>query len=411
MQVPILFHARSNPEYFYPITAHHFEVLIAPACHTGVWALRRTPSTNTSNTSSWWYISLQVYKRESRCCRVRLGSASIRSKRDLFSVSCQRAGSLCRQFIQNPHTALVHHTSAVWTYTRHTFHTGCIKHTFTHIYTKPPAYYYYIARIDQDRKNKGRHQKRIGVCIGLGWSWVSSPGFTLSSMSDNSVKREKPEPPLISGNDSKRIKPARAAANAAGGGGASVSSVAPAASAAQGAKRATRASTGAPIALTAKGSLYRAHKDTGEPHLLLIGGVEKSHGCFFRPERMIMFIHEYTQNGPETQVFSQLVQIVNFHMKAANQNMYYCNDMASSSAWLRGAPHLLYFFPWECFICVFRSLYMAWEYATRAISAVMIIYLDVIRERVTLPGLYSRAGFLQEDGSVAVYVCIFKAIS
>lgn len=31
-----------------------------------------------------------------------------------------------------------------------------------------------------------------------------------------------------------------------------------------GPKRATRASTGAPIALTAKGSLYKAHKDTGE---------------------------------------------------------------------------------------------------------------------------------------------------
>lgn len=29
-------------------------------------------------------------------------------------------------------------------------------------------------------------------------------------------------------------------------------------------KRATRASTGAPIALTAKGSLYKANKDTGE---------------------------------------------------------------------------------------------------------------------------------------------------
>lgn len=31
-----------------------------------------------------------------------------------------------------------------------------------------------------------------------------------------------------------------------------------------GPKRATRASTGAPIALTAKGSLYKANKDTGE---------------------------------------------------------------------------------------------------------------------------------------------------
>lgn len=31
-----------------------------------------------------------------------------------------------------------------------------------------------------------------------------------------------------------------------------------------GPKRATRASTGAPIALTAKGTLYKAHKDTGE---------------------------------------------------------------------------------------------------------------------------------------------------
>lgn len=32
-------------------------------------------------------------------------------------------------------------------------------------------------------------------------------------------------------------------------------------------KRATRASTGAPIALTAKGSLYKANKDTGERHM------------------------------------------------------------------------------------------------------------------------------------------------
>lgn len=35
-------------------------------------------------------------------------------------------------------------------------------------------------------------------------------------------------------------------------------------SAPPGPKRATRASTGAPIALTAKGSLYKANKDTGE---------------------------------------------------------------------------------------------------------------------------------------------------
>lgn len=39
------------------------------------------------------------------------------------------------------------------------------------------------------------------------------------------------------------------------------------AAAAGGAKRATRASTGAPIALTTKGSLYRAHKDTGESEI------------------------------------------------------------------------------------------------------------------------------------------------
>lgn len=31
-----------------------------------------------------------------------------------------------------------------------------------------------------------------------------------------------------------------------------------------GQKRATRASTGTPIVLTTKGSLYRAHKDTGD---------------------------------------------------------------------------------------------------------------------------------------------------
>lgn len=35
-----------------------------------------------------------------------------------------------------------------------------------------------------------------------------------------------------------------------------------------GPKPATRASTGAPITLTAKGSLYRAHKDTGESDCL-----------------------------------------------------------------------------------------------------------------------------------------------
>lgn len=39
--------------------------------------------------------------------------------------------------------------------------------------------------------------------------------------------------------------------------------------AAPGSKRATRASTGAPIILTAKGSLYRAHKDAGEAKLSL----------------------------------------------------------------------------------------------------------------------------------------------
>lgn len=32
-----------------------------------------------------------------------------------------------------------------------------------------------------------------------------------------------------------------------------------------GSKRATRASTGAPIALTAKGTLYQVHKDIGKP--------------------------------------------------------------------------------------------------------------------------------------------------
>lgn len=82
-------------------------------------------------------------------------------------------------------------------------------------------------------------------------------------------KRVKAESPLqLPSNDSKRIKSERSGGGSSGSLGAG------------GAKRATRASTGAPIALTAKGSLYRAHKDTGE------GGQKRRGGC------CCLFLHE-----------------------------------------------------------------------------------------------------------------------
>lgn len=78
-------------------------------------------------------------------------------------------------------------------------------------------------------------------------------GLLCSWSMSGAGKRDTPASPLQPENDNgKRMR--------AGSGGAGAVPL----SSGKGEKRATRASTGAPIALTAKGSLYRAHKDTGE---------------------------------------------------------------------------------------------------------------------------------------------------